>query len=337
MVKLAGKKVFVTGAGGFIGSHLCEQLVSEGADVHALIKYNSINSWGWLETLDSEKKNSIRVSLGDVRDSFQMLELVKECDIVFNLAALIAIPYSYSAPQSYIDTNIGGALNLAEAVKNNNAEKLIQISTSEVYGTAQFVPISELHPLKGQSPYAASKIGADQMAMSYFYSFQTPVVVVRPFNTYGPRQSARAIIPTVITQIANGIDDLKLGAIKPTRDFSYISDTVNGIIAAACCPEAIGNTLNLGTGYEYSIEETVEKIAEIMNKKVSISPTFERMRPEKSEVERLLADNSLARKLLAWQPEFAGEGGFKKGLKKTVDWFESVQNLQTYKFDQFVK
>jgi len=335
-VNLAGKKVFVTGAGGFIGSHLTEHLVKCGCDVHALVQYNSIGQWGWLENSNPEIKSSIKVSLGDVRDSFQMLELVKGIDIVFNLAALIAIPYSYSAPQSYIDTNIGGALNLAEAVKLNNCEQLIQISTSEVYGTAQFVPISEAHPLKGQSPYSASKIGADQIAMSFFHSFSTPITIIRPFNTYGPRQSSRAVIPTIITQIANGVKQIKLGATTPTRDFTFVSDTVNGITAAAGNIAVYGKTINLGTGYEFSIGQTANLIAQLMEQEIEIVSQEERMRPIDSEVERLLADNSLALRELDWTPRLAGEDGFKLGLRETIEWLTCETNLNYYKFDKFI-
>jgi NAD dependent epimerase/dehydratase len=325
------KKVMVTGADGFIGSHLSEELVRRGYNVRAFVLYNSFNSWGWLDQLHDEVKNELDVYAGDIRDPFGVKKAMQECDIVVNLAALIAIPYSYKSPDTFVDTNVKGALNVVQAAHELQIEKVIQTSTSEVYGTAQFTPMTEEHPLQGQSPYSASKIGADHIAMSYFHAFETPVCIIRPFNTFGPRQSARAIIPTVITQITKGENRIKVGALDPTRDFNYIKDTVAGFIAAIESEKCLGEVVNLGSGSEFSIRETIEIISEVMNVPIEIEQDQERLRPKNSEVERLLACNKKAEKLLGWKPEYFGQEGFKKALKETAEWFVKPENLGTYK------
>ena len=326
-MNLKGKKVLVTGADGFIGSHLVEALMAEGCKVRAFVYYNSFGSWGWLD--NSKVKNDIEIFSGDVRDPFGVKQAMKSVDVVFHLAALIAIPYSYHSPNSYIDTNVTGTLNIVQAARDLGVEKVIHTSTSEVYGTAKFVPITEEHPLQGQSPYSASKIGADQIAWSYYTSFATPVVILRPFNTYGPRQSARAVIPTIITQALAGKKQIKLGAISPTRDFSYVADTVSGFIAAAKAEKILGETINLGTGSEVTIKETAEMIAKITGNKFTIASDEQRLRPKKSEVERLLSSNAKAKKLLKWQPKYSLE----EGLSKTIKWFADPQNIKSYKTD----
>ena len=323
------KKILVTGACGFIGSHLVEMLVGKGYDVKALVQYNSSNTWGWLD--NSKCKDDIEIITGDIRDSHFCKYIVNDVDVVFHLAALIAIPYSYLAPDSYIETNVKGTLNICQAAKENGNIRVISTSTSEVYGTAKFVPINESHPLQGQSPYSASKIAADQLAYSFYTSFKLPVVTVRPFNTYGPRQSSRAVIPTIITQIANNIREIKLGSITPTRDFSYILDTVNGFIAALESTEGIGETINFGSNFEISIGDTAQLIAESMNVDINIIADEQRMRPKNSEVERLWADNSKAKEVFKWQPEYHGKDGFKRGLIETINWFTKTGNLDTYK------
>lgn len=330
---LLGKKVLVTGAGGFIGSHLTEFLVTSGCDVTALAHYNSKGDWGWLEDSNIEIRNSIDVRLGDVRDANFVMELVKGHELVFNLAALIAIPYSYSAIQSYIETNVLGTLNVALATKATSSTRLVQVSTSEVYGSAQFVPINEEHPLNGQSPYAASKIGADQLAMSFFHSFNTPVTIVRPFNTFGPRQSARAVIPTIITQIASGRRSIELGSLEPTRDFTFVSDTVCGIATIGACEAAIGSTFNLGTGFEISIGETAELLKSLMDRDVIFQTESARCRPAGSEVDRLCSDNSKALQICNWSPVYRGINGLKESLNRTIDWFCEPVNLSHYKTD----
>lgn len=327
------KKVLVTGADGFIGSHLTERLVREGYDVKAFVYYNSFGFQGWLEQTDPQIRKEIDVFAGDVRDPFGVKEAMKGCDIVFHLAALIAIPYSYHSPQSYVETNVNGTLNIVQAARELGVEKVLHTSTSETYGTAQFVPITEEHPLVGQSPYSASKIGADQMAYSYYASFQTPVTIVRPFNTYGPRQSARAVIPTIITQLLNGKTDIELGALKPTRDFNFVDDTVAGFVKIAQTQGTDGETINLGSGFEISIQDTAKLIAEALNTDINIISTAERMRPENSEVERLFACNAKAKRLLDWTPEYAGVDGFKKGIAKTAEWFSKDENIRQYKAD----
>ena len=328
-------KIFVTGADGFIGSHLVEQLVSEGHRVRALCQYNSYGFRGWLEDIDPKMANDIDIRHGDVRDGDFMDNLVKGCDIVFHLAALIAIPFSYHSPRSYIDTNLLGTLNMLQAARRHDVKKFIQTSTSEVYGTAQFVPITENHPLQGQSPYSASKIAADQIAYSFFTSFRTPVTIIRPFNTYGPRQSTRAIIPTVITQLARGERNLKLGALSPTRDFNFVNDTVAGFIATLTADKINGETINLGSNYEISMKDTVNAIARIFGVDANITTEDQRLRPKNSEVERLWASNSKALQLLNWAPEHAGLHGFEKGLQKTIEWFSNETNLAKYKEQSF--
>ncbi len=328
-------KVLVTGADGFIGSHLTEELVKRGFDVRAFVFYNSFNSWGWLDKAPLDIKTSLDVFAGDIRDPYGVRAAMKGCDYVLHLASLIAIPYSYHSPDTYIDTNVKGTLNVLQAAKDFGVIRLVHTSTSEVYGTAKFVPITEDHPLQGQSPYSASKIAADQMAYSFFASFGLPVVIARPFNTYGPRQSARAVIPTIITQIASGIRNIKLGSLQPTRDFNYISDTVSGFIAAMTCDQANGKAINFGSNFEISIGETVELIADVMDVDLQIELDPQRFRPQNSEVERLWADNSRALALAGWSPEYAGKEGFRRGLQETVSWFTNVDNLNGYKSESY--
>ena len=327
------KKVLVTGADGFIGSHLTEALVRAGYDVRAFVFYNSFNSWGWLDQSPADIKASIDVFAGDIRDPHGVHSAMTDCDAVLHLAALIAIPYSYHSPDTYVDTNIKGTLNVLQAARTLNTERVIHTSTSEVYGTARFVPITEEHPLQGQSPYSATKIGADQLALSFHSSFELPVVVARPFNTYGPRQSARAVIPTIITQIANGSREVKLGALSPTRDFNYVEDTVRGFITALSSSNGVGEVVNFGSNFEISVLETANLIADIMKTEVSFVSENERMRPQDSEVERLWADNTKAEKLFGWKPEFPGKDGLRRGLEQTVAWFRQPQNLKAYKSD----
>lgn len=332
---LKNKKVLVTGADGFIGSHLVEKLIEDGVDVRAFVVYNSLGSWGWLDVLKPEVQKNIDIFLGDVRDPNGVKVAMQGCDVVLHLAALIAIPYSYHSPDTYVDTNIKGTLNILQAAKELGVEKVVQTSTSEVYGTARFVPITEEHPLQGQSPYSASKIGSDQIAMSFYNSFDVPVAIIRPFNTYGPRQSARAVIPTIITQIATGNKNIKLGAVSPTRDFNYVKDTVSGFISVAQSERSVGEVINIGSNYEVSIGETATLIAEVMGEKINIITDEERLRPEKSEVERLWCDNKKALELLGWKPNYGGKEGFKKGLKETVEWFLNKENLKKYKADVY--
>ena len=327
------KKTLITGADGFIGSHLTEALVRAGHDVRAFVLYNSFNSWGWLDRCAEDVKGRFEVFDGDIRDPYGVKKAMQGCDTVLHLAALIAIPYSYHSPETYVDTNVKGTLNVVQAARELGVKKVVQTSTSEVYGTAQFVPITEDHPLQGQSPYSATKIGADQIAMSFYTSFGVPVAIVRPFNTYGPRQSARAVIPTIITQIASGKRKLKLGSVSPTRDFSFVKDTVRGIIAMAESDQGVGQVVNLGSNFEISIRETVDLIAEIMGVKVEIETDPQRVRPEKSEVERLWADNRKAREVLGWEPEYAGREGFRRGLAETIAWFADARNLEGFKCD----
>lgn len=330
-MQLKGKKVLVTGADGFIGSHLVEHLVRQGIDVKAFVYYNSFNSWGWLDDSDDAVKQSIEVFAGDIRDPHGVRAAMQGCDVVLHLAALIAIPYSYHSPDTYIDTNIKGTLNVVQAARELGVERVVHTSTSEVYGTARFVPITEAHPLQGQSPYSASKIGADQIAASFQASFETPVSIIRPFNTYGPRQSARAVIPTIITQIANGARQVKLGAVHPTRDFNFVRDTVRGFVAVAEADAAVGQVVNIGSNYEISVGDTARLIAEVMGREVEIGNDEQRLRPPASEVERLWADNSLARELTGWVPEYAGVDGLRRGLAETVAWFAEPANLRRYK------
>jgi dTDP-glucose 4,6-dehydratase len=327
------EKILVTGSDGFIGSHLTEELIGRGYDIRAFVYYNSFNSWGWLDSLPAGIKEKLDVFSGDIRDPSGVKEAMKGCDIVMHLAALVAIPYSYHSPDTFVDTNIKGTLNVLQAARDLNIKKVIHTSTSEVYGTARSVPIAEDHPLQGQSPYAATKIGADQLALSFYRSFDTPVCVVRPFNTYGPRQSARAIIPAVITQIAAGNRKIRLGALHPTRDFNYVKDTVRGFIACAESDCSIGEVINIGSGYEISIGDTVQLIAEVMGVDIELETEQVRVRPAKSEVERLCADNSKARRLLGWQPCYGGKEGLKRGLSETAGWFLDSGYLKRYKAD----
>lgn len=330
------KKVLVTGADGFIGSHLTELLLRLGFEVRPFALYNSFNSWGWLDELPQEVRSSLDVFLGDIRDPNGVRKAMHGCDAVLHLAALIAIPYSYHSPDTYIDTNIKGTLNVLQAARDLGVQRVIQTSTSEVYGTARFVPITEEHPLRGQSPYSASKIGADQIAYSFYASFGLPVVIVRPFNTYGPRQSARAVIPTIIGQIARGTRRLKLGAIHPTRDFNYVADITNGFVCALTSDAGIGEVVNLGSNFEISVGDTVRMIAEVMNTEVEIETEQVRLRPENSEVERLWADNRKARELFGWSPVYAGKDGFRRGLAETAEWFTNPENLKKYKSEGYV-
>lgn len=332
-MKQVNKKVLVTGADGFIGSHLVETLVRGGYDVRAFVFYNSFNSWGCLDHCGEDVKGKFEVFAGDIRDPYGVKKAMQDCDIVIHLAALIAIPYSYHSPDTYVDTNVKGTLNIVQAVRELGVEKLVHTSTSEVYGTARFVPITEEHPLQGQSPYSATKIGADQIAMSFYNAFNTPVSIIRPFNTYGPRQSARAVIPTVITQIANGERKIKLGALHPTRDFNFVMDTVRGFIAVAESDESIGEVINIGSNFEISIGNTVQLIAEVMDTEIEIKTDEVRLRPKKSEVDRLWADNSKAKILTGWKPEYGGKEGLRYGLEKTVAWFTDPRNLRNYKAD----
>lgn len=324
---MSGKpeSVLVTGADGFIGSHLTELLVKSGYKVRALSQYNSFNYWGWLE--DVECRNEIEIVNGDIRDPHYCNHITKGVDIVFHLAALIAIPYSYVAPDSYVDTNIKGTLNVCQAALENNVKRVIHTSTSEVYGTARYVPIDEKHPLQPQSPYSASKIGSDAMAMSFFNAFDLPLTVARPFNTYGPRQSARAVIPTIISQIASGKKQIKLGDVTPTRDFNYVADTCQGFIELARCEKAIGETVNIGSNFEISVGDALNIIRELMNSDVEFLLDEQRLRPGKSEVFRLWCDNAKINELTGFKPRY----DIRKGLKLTVDWFLRKENLTKYK------
>jgi len=319
------KKVLVTGADGFIGSHLVELLVSHGYDVKALSQYNSFNNWGWLD--DVNCPNHFEIFNGDIRDPHFCKSITKDIDIIFHLAALIAIPYSYVAPESYVDTNIKGTLNICQAAKENGNIQVIHTSTSEVYGTAQYVPIDENHPLQAQSPYSATKIAADAVAMSFYNSFELPVVIARPFNTYGPRQSARAVIPTIITQIASGKKEIKLGDISPTRDFNYVGDTCRGFLSIAEEAKSIGETINIGSNVEVSIGDTLNLIKGLMGSDVKFITDSERIRPKKSEVFRLLCDNSKIQKLTGFKTQV----NLHDGLQKTIDWITKPENLSKYK------
>lgn len=328
-------KVLVTGADGFIGSHLVEHLVREGRSVRALVLYNSFDSWGWLDHLPEAVKAAIEVVPGDVRDPDSVAKAVRGCEGVAHLAALISIPYSYEAPESFVDTNLRGTLNVVRAARDLGAARVVQVSSSEVYGTAIRVPIAEDHPLRPQSPYAASKVGADQMALAFHRSFGVPVAVVRPFNTYGPRQSARAVIPTVITQLAAGAGKVRLGATHPTRDFSFVADTAAGLAAAMDAPAAVGEVVNLGSGFEVSIGEAAALIAATMGREIEIETDPARLRPPESEVERLLADTAKAERLLGFKPAFAGREGLKRGLARTIEWFSRPENLAFYKVGRY--
>ena len=324
------KKILVTGADGFIGSHLVEKLIDLNYEVKAFCIYNSQGSWGWLDSINQSKKEYLDVFLGDIRDSICVKEAMRNCDTVFHLAALISIPYSYISPKSYIDTNINGTLNIVQAARELGIKRIIHTSTSETYGNAQYVPINEEHPLVGQSPYAASKIGADQIALSYWRSFNTPISVLRPFNTYGPRQSARAVIPTIISQIASGKKIIKLGALTPTRDFNYVEDTCSAFIELAKCKKAIGKVINAASNFEISIGDTARLIGELMNVDIEIIEEEKRLRPSNSELIRLFGDNTKIKSMTNWVPKYSGLNGFKNGLKNTIDWFIEPKNLTFY-------
>lgn len=329
-------KTLVTGADGFIGSHLTEALVRAGHDVRAFVLYNSFNSWGWLDRCAPEVRGGFDVFAGDVRDPHGVRTAMTGCEAVLHLAALIAIPYSYHSPDTYVDTNVKGTLNVLQAARALGVARLVHTSTSEVYGTAMFVPMTEEHPLQGQSPYSASKIGADQMAWSFYRSFGTPVVIVRPFNTYGPRQSARAVLPTVISQIAAGHRTIKLGAVHPTRDFSYVDDTVAGFVAALHAPAtALGEVINIGSGFEIAVGDAAQEIAGLMGVTIDIVSDEARRRPDLSEVERLWASTDKAARLLNWRPSFGGLDGFRRGLSATILWFQDPANLASYKPDRY--
>ncbi len=325
------KKILVTGADGFIGSHLAEYLVHQGYSIRAFVYYNSFNSWGWLD--NSPYAKDMEIFAGDIRDPNGVREAMKGCDAVLHLAALIAIPFSYHSPDAYVDTNIKGTLNIVQAARDLGVQRVVHTSTSEVYGTAQYVPIKEEHPLQGQSPYSATKIAADQLALSFYRSFETPVTILRPFNTYGPRQSARAVIPTIITQIASGMCEIKLGALSPTRDFTHVSDTVRAFVAMleADADKVLGEVINGGIGFEISIGDTAQLIAEAMGQNIQIVCDSERLRPEKSEVNRLFADSTRLRTLTPWKPMYDGRDGFKAGLKNTIEWFNNLDNRKNYK------
>ena len=326
-------KIFVTGASGFIGSHLVEKLANNGHKVIALVPYNVENSWGWIDSFDKKIKKKINVVSGDITDQDLILKETKKCDIIFHLAALISIPYSYKSPRSYMSTNIMGTLNILEAGKINKAKKIVITSTSEVYGSAQYIPIDEKHPLNAQSPYAASKIAADQISLSYFKSFNLPITIIRPFNTFGPRQSQRAAIPTIISQILNNKKTIKLGNLKSSRDFTLVHDTVNGFIKTINNKKCIGQVINLGTGSHFTIKETVKIISKILNKKITIELDKKRIRPTKSEVDRLLSKNNKSKKILNWKPKYSGKTGFYKALEITIKWFKDPKNLKLYKSD----
>jgi len=329
------KRILVTGADGFIGSHLIEALVRSGYSVRPFVLYNSFNSWGWLDRSPKEIRESLDVFAGDIRDPHGVRESMKGCDFVIHLAALIAIPYSYHSPDTYVDTNVKGTLNVVQAARELGIQRILHTSTSEVYGTARTVPISEEHPLTPQSPYSATKIAADQIALSFWHAFSTPVVVVRPFNTYGPRQSARAVIPTIITQIASGRRTIHLGSRRPTRDFSYVQDTVSGFIAALEADQGLGEVVNLGSGFEISIGDALSLIATLMQVEVQVEEDSDRLRPEGSEVYRLLSDNSKAKRLFKWEPQYAHLEGFRRGLSETIRWFTELENLNGYKPDKY--
>lgn len=322
-----GNKVLVTGADGFIGSHLVEALLNKGFEVRAFVLYNSFNSWGWLDTFPKAKLKEIEIFPGDIRDPNSVRQAIKGVDKIFHLAALIGIPFSYYSPDAYLDTNVRGTLNLLQAARDFFVTRIMITSTSEVYGTAQYVPIDEKHPLKGQSPYSASKIAADKIAQSFYYSFNLPVVIARPFNTYGPRQSCRAVIPTIITQLLEGRPEVRLGALHPTRDFNYVEDICRGMILLSQSEEAVGKEINIGSGTEISIQDLAHLLIELVGVKATIVSEDLRKRPKKSEVERLVCDNSLMQKLTGWKPEVS----LRSGLLKTIEWFRDKENLKKYK------
>jgi len=326
-MELKNKRVLVTGAGGFIGSHLVERLLEEGCEVVAFVKYNSLNKWGWLDSFDKKVLDKIEIFIGDIRNADSVRKAIKDVDVVFHLAALISIPYSYDSPESYVETNIKGTLNILQACLDYSVERVLITSTSEVYGTAKFVPITEDHPKQGQSPYSATKIGADHLAASFYRSFDLPVVIVRPFNTYGPRQSARAVIPTIITQLLSGYDEIKLGSLYPTRDLVYVKDTVEGFVRLAQCDNAIGNEVNIATQSEISIQDLAIKLINKINPDAKIVSEDVRIRPQNSEVERLLGSNEKLKEITRWIPET----DIDRGLELTIDWFKNEENLRIYK------
>ena len=328
-------RILVTGADGFIGSHLTEALVRAGHRVRAFVMYNSFNSYGWLDQSPADVRGALEVFAGDVRDPHGMKKAMEGCDVVMHLAALIAIPYSYHSPDAYVDTNVRGTLNVLQAARELDVARVVHTSTSEVYGTARKVPIDEEHPLQGQSPYSATKIGADQMALAFHRSFGTPVTVLRPFNTYGPRQSARAVIPATIIQLLAGRRPIRLGALHPTRDFNFVRDTVRGFIAGAACDAALGEVVNIGSNFEISIGDTAALIAELVGTELTIENDPVRMRPAASEVDRLWASNAKAARLLGWTPEYAGRDGLRRGLSATIEWFRDPANLRAYKADVY--
>lgn len=320
-------KILITGADGFIGSHLTEELVKQGNKVKAFVYYNSFNSWGWLDTLPKSILDKIEIFAGDIRDPNGVRVAMEGCETVFHLAALIAIPFSYHSPDSYVDTNIKGTLNVLQAARQLKTKRVLVTSTSEVYGTAQFVPITEEHPFQGQSPYSATKIGADRLAESFYRSFDLPVTIVRPFNTFGPRQSARAVIPTIITQLQKGFEEIKLGSLSPTRDFLYVKDTANGFIEIAKTDKTIGEEVNIATQSEISIGELAEELIKQINPRAKIALDEDRIRPEKSEVNRLFGSNEKIKRLTNWKPKYTLE----EGLKETIEWFSKKENLAKYK------
>jgi NAD dependent epimerase/dehydratase len=326
-MELKNKRVLVTGAGGFIGSHLVERLLEEECEIVAFVKYNSLNKWGWLDSFDKKVLDKIEIFIGDIRNADSVRKAIKDVDVVFHLAALISIPYSYISPESYVETNIKGTLNILQACLDYSVERVLITSTSEVYGTAKFVPITEDHPKQGQSPYSATKIGADHLAESFYRSFDLPVVIVRPFNTYGPRQSARAVIPTIITQLLSGYDEIKLGSLYPTRDLVYVKDTVEGFVRLALCDNAIGNEVNIATQSEISIQDLAIKLINKINPDAKIVGEDVRIRPQNSEVERLLGSNEKLKELTGWIPET----DIDRGLELTIDWFRNEENLRIYK------
>jgi NAD dependent epimerase/dehydratase len=326
-MNLAGKRVLVTGADGFIGSHLVEALLAAGCDVRAFVFYNSFNGRGWLDSLPLDQQRSLDVFAGDVRDPHGVRTALEKCEVVFHLAALIAIPFSYHSPDSYVDTNVKGTLNILQAARQLGTARVLVTSTSEVYGTAQYVPIDEKHPYQGQSPYSATKIGADRLAESFHRSFDTPVVIARPFNTYGPRQSARAVIPTIITQLLSGATELRLGSVSPTRDFTYVRDTVQGFLALAQADGAIGEEVNIATGREHSIADVAKLLIKGLNPQARVVADEERVRPDKSEVQRLVGDNRKLVRLTKWRAEY----DLEKGLAETITWFREPANLARYK------
>lgn len=328
-MNLKNKKILITGADGFIGSHLTERLLQEGCQVKAFVYYNSFNSWGWIDTFSKEQKDALEIFAGDIRDQNGVRTAMQGVDVVFHLAALIAIPYSYHSPDSYVDTNIKGTLNIIQAARDLNIERVLVTSTSEVYGTAQYVPITELHPKQGQSPYSATKIGADHIAESFFRSFGLPVTIVRPFNTYGPRQSARAVIPTIITQLLNGMKEIKLGDLTPTRDLLFVKDTANGFVEIAKCPDLVGHEVNIATQSEISIGDLAQELINQINPNAQISSDIQRLRPAKSEVFRLYGSNEKLKSLTGWRQQYS----LTAGLAETIDWFRKKENLNQYKAD----